>query len=513
MLEKILGQLATDKRKTLAAALERDRAQVPWRTLRGPQTQLLEAAQSVDMILAAGAAGSAKTDGAIGAVLQNASSARFVRGTVGELTEILRRVAAITGSVSGRNLQDQRWEIPAPWGYRQGGLAVSWAGLSDEGQALKVQGRPTTALVCDDAASGWLTENALNFVRQWLRTTGTEKVTTILTANPPTSRDSLYLRDELFAPWLAPDHPNPAKSGEVRYFVRGEEVDAATPGAESRTVITSLTSDNPYYVRSGYADRLKNISDPVLRARLALNDWSAGFEDDDPFQCLPSSWIEQAMHRWTPDAPCKLSALGVDAARGGGDRSVIARRHGTWFAPPIVILGCDTPDGQSLAARVLAAHKSSCTVFVDSIGIGSSVYDHLVEHVRAVSINAGAGTKTLDRTQTFGFANLRAMLVWRFRELLDPSNPNAVALPPDKLLAKELAMFRYSTRSGKLLVESKDEIKKRLKRSPDLADAYFLAAIRTDAHVASNQNTALRRAIAESNRLWREEMKRRDLHA
>lgn len=196
-------------------------------------------------------------------------------------------------------------------------------------------------LICDDVVSGWLSEDSLQFVRQWLRTTGTEHTCTILTANPPTSAVSLFIRDSLFAPWVASDYPNPAKSGEVRYFLRGEEVPEVTAGAESRTAILSATSENARLVRGGYADRLQNISDPVLRARLALNDWSAGYADDDPFTALPSEWVQQAMERWKPERPndAGLETIGVDCARGGKDRSVISKRYGRWFAPLVVIEG------------------------------------------------------------------------------------------------------------------------------------------------------------------------------
>jgi hypothetical protein len=500
-IERWIGALPASRQRKLAEILERDGTLAPWRALRGPQTQLVESMQSVDLILAAGAAGSSKTDGAIGGGLLSSSRVRFVRGTVGELSEVLQRIAAVTGDIENRNRSEQRWEISAPWGYRERGVVVSWLGLSDEGQALKVQGRPATMLVCDDAASGWLTADALTFVQQWLRATSTEKTTTVLTANPPTSREALYLRDDLFAPWLLPGHPRPAESGEVRWFVRGEEAPAGTPGAESRTAIMSLTSDNPFYVRSGYADRLANIADPVVRARLAFNDWGAGFDDDDPFQVIPSGEVDKAMARWTPEPAGPCDAIGADVARGGDDRSALVRRHAHWYSWPIVAEGRDTPDGQTFAAFALGNYLDGATIFIDATGVGASPYDILREQVPTSGVIFGAGTDALNESQAFGFFNVRSWLWWRYRELLIAGR---VALPPDPRIKRELCTPRYEMRGKRLYVESRDKIIKRLGRSPDLATAYILAAIPADSMLAANAQNDLRAILARANERWNE---------
>ena len=75
--------------------------------------------------------------------------------------------------------------------------------------------------------------------------------------------------------------------------------------------------------------------------------------------------------------------------------------------------------------------------------------------------------------------NLRAELWWNLRELLDPNprvNPSPIALPPDDVLLADLTNVRYKFDSkGRIQLESKEEIKKRLGRSPDRGDAVVLA--------------------------------------
>lgn len=275
-----------------------------------------------------------------------------------------------------------------------------------------------------------------------------------------------------------------ARSGEIRYFVmdgdQQREVAAGTPDARARCVVLSTIQDNPWLLRSGYADHLKQSPTAVLRKRLLENDWSAGWDTDDAMQCIPSAWIDAAMTRWTPEPTSPQDALGVDVARGGKDRTTIARRHDDWFAAPLIYPGKTTPDGQAVAALVLGARAAHAVTFIDSTGVGASPYDLLKEKVPTVSIVFGAGYDALDITQSFGFTNVRSALWWRMREALDPNGRRRIALPPDKILKQELTMPRYELRGGKLFVEDRDSIIKRLKRSPDVATAFVLALIDAD---------------------------------
>jgi hypothetical protein len=75
------------------------------------------------------------------------------------------------------------------------------------------------------------------------------------------------------------------------------------------------------------------------------------------------------------------------------------------------------------------------------------------------------------------FKNTRALLWWNMREMLDPENHENVALPDDELLIGDLTAVRRLpiTSDGKLVIEPKEDIKKRIGRSPDDGDACCLA--------------------------------------
>ena len=81
----------------------------------------------------------------------------------------------------------------------------------------------------------------------------------------------------------------------------------------------------------------------------------------------------------------------------------------------------------------------------------------------------------VDKTGLLHFLNKRAEMWWNGRQLLDPANGLQVALPPDKRLKSELTACAYQPTPHGIKVESKDEVKKRLRRSTDVADAVLMS--------------------------------------
>ena len=73
------------------------------------------------------------------------------------------------------------------------------------------------------------------------------------------------------------------------------------------------------------------------------------------------------------------------------------------------------------------------------------------------------------------FANKRSQLWWQFREALDPVQGDGVVLPPDRRLAAQLAAPTWKLRGNSIVIESKEDLRKRLGTSTDDADAVILA--------------------------------------
>ena len=87
-------------------------------------------------------------------------------------------------------------------------------------------------------------------------------------------------------------------------------------------------------------------------------------------------------------------------------------------------------------------------------------------------------TKARDATGVLRFVNVRAYAYWALRDMLDPERGQKLALPPDQELLSDLTAPRWSMTMQGIKVEPKEDIVKRLGRSPDCADAVVLAILR-----------------------------------
>lgn len=294
-----------------------------------------------------------------------------------------------------------------------------------------------------------------------------------------------------WAPWLDPGHPNPAKPGELRWFYRlkGDEQERAAPdgmpiwdeGAQdwvtprSRTFIPAGLKDNPYLPEE-YRATLQLLPEP-LRSALLYGDLHATLIDD-AYQVIPRVWVKAAMARWTTEPPesekAKPLVIGCDVARGGEDKTVNASRRGNWFAELQKHPGRSTPDGQSVVALLAVLLANGGSVNLDVIGVGASAYDQRGK-LDVTGINFAERSDATDKSGTLSFINLRAECYWKFREALDPVSGENLALPPDPELEADLCAPRWSMQTNGIKIESKEDIKKRIGRSPDCADAVVLS--------------------------------------
>lgn len=192
--------------------------------------------------------------------------------------------------------------------------------------------------------------------------------------------------------------------------------------------------------------------------------------DDDTV--IPIHLIESAQNRPIEKTPAMRPIWGLDVARFGSDRTALCKRYGSVVPEPLLWKrGYDTMQTvgwvKNLYDNSDPADRPS-EILVDSIGLGSGVVDRLRElglPVRGINVS---------EAPAFGndFLNLRAELWFKAREWLESRD---CRLPADDALKEDLAIPRYKfSSSGKRQIESKDEIKKRGSKSPDLADAFVL---------------------------------------
>ncbi|HQN09080.1 MAG TPA: hypothetical protein PK569_16080 [Thermoanaerobaculia bacterium] len=214
--------------------------------------------------------------------------------------------------------------------------------------------------------------------------------------------------------------------------------------------------------REWVAERLEEYGgrdSGLYRARV-LGKWPEAGAD----VLIPLSVVEAAQERWAPPSG-RIAAAGCDVARFGSDETVIITIDEAGNASaPIVRVGQDL-----MATAGHLQHIGAMRTAVDDTGLGGGVTDRLAElEVVVDPVNFGESARDPER-----FVNRRAELWWGMREALVHGD---VALPSDPMTASDLSSVKYSFDSrGRIRLEAKEEIRKRLGRSPDRGDALALA--------------------------------------
>ena len=165
------------------------------------------------------------------------------------------------------------------------------------------------------------------------------------------------------------------------------------------------------------------------------------------------------------DILSETKILGIDVARMGGDKCVILRRQGQQVFEPKVY---QKIDNMEFAARVALEIQdfNPDAVFIDG-GRGEGVIDRLRQLGFDVTEVNGAGRAIDDKH----YENKRAEMWDNMRIWLE----NGGCIPKNTLLKSDLVAPTYFlNKRDKFQLESKEDIKKRLGRSPDIGDALAL---------------------------------------
>jgi hypothetical protein len=128
-----------------------------------------------------------------------------------------------------------------------------------------------------------------------------------------------------------------------------------------------LSQEHLYHFHTGRR-RQSNLPDPLgplarVSPRSSPGSWHCRSRKNSDFsarlnyhefQVIPTAWIEAAQERWRENGPCgPMTAIGVDVAQGGDDRTVVAARHGGWYARLVRKLGKETREGSDVARAVV----------------------------------------------------------------------------------------------------------------------------------------------------------------
>ena len=191
---------------------------------------------------------------------------------------------------------------------------------------------------------------------------------------------------------------------------------------------------------------------------------------------IPLELVEAAMAR-EPVFNGDL-AMGVDVARFGDDLTVLVARVGDSVA---LIKHWSHADLMTTSGRIIRAAKEllnkykarSISIRVDDSGLGGGVTDRLKELVAEQNLPAQIKPCLNNaKPRDSKYANFVTEAYFALKERFEQGN---ITLPRDDALSAELTLRRFSVNSSdKIILERKEDFKRRLKRSPDRADALSL---------------------------------------
>jgi len=453
----------------LAERVKHERAQ-NWKPLPGPQTEALKCG-AFEMLFG-GAAGGGKSTTLLGLARTQHKSALLLRRTYPELEDsLVLKSKHMYGNAECYNVAKHVWEFAE-------GTRIRFGHLEHEDDVHKYLSSEFDLIGFDELTQ--FTQFQYEYLLSRARTTVKgQRVRLVACTNPGgEGNDWVVAR---WAPWLDETYPQPAAVGELRYFKRddsGREIETTDddPEGMSRTFIAARLRDNPY-LGADYRRTLNLLPEP-LRSQLLHGDWKAG-QVDEAYQLIPRAWIKAAMARWTSEGKKEpLTSIGIDVARGGHDKTVLAKRYGNWIAPLEKYPGTSTTSGQDVVTLFAAALTHGAVANIDVIGVGAAAYDIAhAQNLNVQAINVAEKSDAKDRSGKLSFTNKRAEYCWRVREMLDPDSGANLALPNDPELLADLCALRWKMQPNGIRIESKDEMRARLGRSPDCGDAVMLALI------------------------------------
>lgn len=273
---------------------------------------------------------------------------------------------------------------------------------------------------------------------------------------------------------------------EAAFLERPEQADAALSQTSNCRIYVSTPNGagNPFYRKAHdgrtpkfvfdwrddprkdeqWYEMQKTKLDPVVVAQEIDRSYTASVSN----AFVPGDLVTAASRKGPADIMAMGPVImGIDVARFGNDKTVFTFRQGRVLLRQVVMGKLDTVDVAGRAKDEIRAQLGDVQqIAVDSIGIGAGVADMLRRDFGDMVVDVNSAIR-IDDGQNY---NLRARM-WRdMREWLKAG----ASIPNDNDLITDLTALQYSYKGGVLLIESKDDAKKRGIKSPDRADSLAL---------------------------------------
>jgi phage terminase large subunit len=233
---------------------------------------------------------------------------------------------------------------------------------------------------------------------------------------------------------------------------------------KNKIFIPSLPMDNPHLPAS-YIEMLKELP-PQQRKRLLEGDWDYLDESDSLFKF---DEISNSIFRDVPQGTEK-KYMTVDVARFGDDRSVIMIWVGLVLIESKIYTKLSTTELSSQIRDLIRSHGiHPQNIIIDSDGVGGGVADQI------------RGTNFVNNARPLheqNFSNLKSQCYVKLSDMFRDGKISLNILEPSLIedLTQELLAVKLKDvdKDNKVAVQSKDEMKRILGKSPDLSDALMM---------------------------------------
>lgn len=227
--------------------------------------------------------------------------------------------------------------------------------------------------------------------------------------------------------------------------------------------LEAKTFDNSDVLPKSFLDSLQILkkNKPEIYAQFVMNDWAISA---DRYILIKPSEVE-ALKDMVIQEPSTKKIVSVDPAMGGDECPVYAFEN-SQIIDTLILNHKDTMKITGEIILFMAKHNIN-DVAIDVIGIGAGIADRLSElGKRVIRINSSESSANQNK-----FLNRRAEMWWYVSQVIQDRK---IVYPADELLRKQLSSVRYKVinSNGKIQMEHKPDVKKRLGSSPDRADAF-----------------------------------------
>ncbi len=251
-----------------------------------------------------------------------------------------------------------------------------------------------------------------------------------------------------------------------KFDVKSRESGKVYSFGDFSSLVEATTYDNADNLPADFTVALdiKKETQPSVYRRFVLNSHEDTDCDD---ACIPYDHILRAVNAELFCLHEKRRLVCCDPAEFGNDKTIImAMEEGKVIN--IEALRKKEPMETAGRIRVMRRKYDGQLVVIDSIGIGAGIRSRLGE----LGENVMGGNVGMKSDDPDSYGNLKAH-IWMYAQ--EMFRENLVSIPDNNELIEDLAAMRYSTTSkGKIMIEKKDDTKKRLGRSPDMGDCFVL---------------------------------------